>query len=312
VRAATPSAAPPTTCDWNLRETARAKLRVYVKRVLRKHGYPPGKQEQATATVLKQAELVSDEAAAADSVFGYLERTAEPAADGVRWPTVDPRGPADAGDAPFYDASFYCGVAGVGLFLADYHRLTGSPRARDLAREAADSLAAHARPDRGGLNWPRFADEAVATSCQWWHGAPGVGLFYAKAYEVLGDRTHLETAEAAAERTFAYGDVRGNPSQCHGLAGNAELFVELHRLTGAPRWRERAHDFARRALAYRTAWPDGDTWQGNEPGSASPAFMDGAAGAGHFFLRLLDPVGVAMPLLLGPGPRAPTGRWRPR
>ena len=38
------------------RESVRAKLRVAVKRVLRKHGYPPDKQEKATATVMEQAE----------------------------------------------------------------------------------------------------------------------------------------------------------------------------------------------------------------------------------------------------------------
>ena len=38
----------------------RAKLRVIVKRILRKHGYPPGKQDEATRTVLEQAELFSD------------------------------------------------------------------------------------------------------------------------------------------------------------------------------------------------------------------------------------------------------------
>lgn len=38
----------------------RAKLRVIVKRILRKHGYPPGKQDEATRTVLEQAELFSE------------------------------------------------------------------------------------------------------------------------------------------------------------------------------------------------------------------------------------------------------------
>lgn len=45
--------------DWAERENARAKLRVLVKRVLRKYGYPPDKQEQATNTVLEQAKLLS-------------------------------------------------------------------------------------------------------------------------------------------------------------------------------------------------------------------------------------------------------------
>jgi type I restriction enzyme R subunit len=48
------------TIDWTVKESVRAKLRVIVKRVLRKHGYPPDKQEAATNTVLQQAELLSD------------------------------------------------------------------------------------------------------------------------------------------------------------------------------------------------------------------------------------------------------------
>lgn len=46
------------TIDWTEREAVRAKIRVAVKRILRKHGYPPDKQEKATATVLHQAELL--------------------------------------------------------------------------------------------------------------------------------------------------------------------------------------------------------------------------------------------------------------
>jgi len=44
--------------DWTVKESVRAKMRVMVKRILRKYGYPPDKQEQATMTVLQQAELL--------------------------------------------------------------------------------------------------------------------------------------------------------------------------------------------------------------------------------------------------------------
>ncbi|MEG9883486.1 MAG: type I restriction endonuclease subunit R [Hyphomicrobiales bacterium] len=47
------------TIDWTMRENVRAQLRVLVKRILRKHGYPPDKQEKATQTVLEQAALLS-------------------------------------------------------------------------------------------------------------------------------------------------------------------------------------------------------------------------------------------------------------
>ena len=48
------------TIDWTLRENVRAQLRVLVRRILRRHGYPPDKQEKATTTVLEQAELLSE------------------------------------------------------------------------------------------------------------------------------------------------------------------------------------------------------------------------------------------------------------
>ena len=48
------------TIDWTLRENVRAQLRVLVRRILRKHGYPPDKQEKATRTVLEQAEVLSE------------------------------------------------------------------------------------------------------------------------------------------------------------------------------------------------------------------------------------------------------------
>ena len=49
------------TIDWTVRESVRAGMRNAVRRVLRRHGYPPDKQEKAIRTVLEQAELLSEE-----------------------------------------------------------------------------------------------------------------------------------------------------------------------------------------------------------------------------------------------------------
>ena len=46
--------------DWTLRENVRAHLRRLVKRILRKHGYPPDKQAKATKTVLEPAQALSE------------------------------------------------------------------------------------------------------------------------------------------------------------------------------------------------------------------------------------------------------------
>ena len=49
------------TIDWTVRENVRAHLRTLIKRILRRHGYPPNKQEKATQTVLEQAEVLCRE-----------------------------------------------------------------------------------------------------------------------------------------------------------------------------------------------------------------------------------------------------------
>ena len=49
------------TIDWTVRESVRAGMRNAVRRVLRKHGYPPDKQDKAVETVIEQAELLSEE-----------------------------------------------------------------------------------------------------------------------------------------------------------------------------------------------------------------------------------------------------------
>lgn len=49
------------TVDWSLRESVRARLRIEVKQLLKKYGYPPDMQDDATKLVLQQAEALGDE-----------------------------------------------------------------------------------------------------------------------------------------------------------------------------------------------------------------------------------------------------------
>lgn len=48
-----------TTIDWTIKDSIQAKLRIYIKRLLKKYNYPPDKQEGATKIVLEQAELLA-------------------------------------------------------------------------------------------------------------------------------------------------------------------------------------------------------------------------------------------------------------
>jgi type I restriction enzyme R subunit len=51
------------TIDWTVRENVRAQMRVIIKRILRRYGYPPDKQARATELVLEQAEVLCGETA---------------------------------------------------------------------------------------------------------------------------------------------------------------------------------------------------------------------------------------------------------
>ena len=197
---------------------------------------------------------------------------------------------------PWYATGFAHGISSVTYFLLLLHEATKEEGWEELGREVLETLSREAKPDHGGLNWAPTLGESEFERCQWCHGSPGLGLLYVKAYEVLKEERQLETARAAGDATFAYGDVRQNPSQCHGLAGNAELFIELYRTTREHLWLERAYDFAQRAFEYRTPDANGDKWQADEKGFYSPDFMCGAAGTGHFFLRLWKPEELRMPI----------------
>ena len=49
-----------TTIDWQIKENVRAQLRVIIKRILKKYGYPPDQEKLAIDNILKQTELLSN------------------------------------------------------------------------------------------------------------------------------------------------------------------------------------------------------------------------------------------------------------
>jgi lantibiotic modifying enzyme len=235
--------------------------------------------------------------AGAERYGAWLARVAVQDRAGAHWPMRV--------GGPRAWTGFGMGAAGIGYFLLELHRATGAARWSALTRAAAATLAAQAQPDGGGVSWPIYVGGDASAPphapagrrWKWCTGAPGTGLFYARAAAVLGEGAFLETATAAGESTWAHrGEVDG-PGQCHGLAGSAGLLLELARLTRAAVWQGRAEVLARQALAARVTTPAGDVWPIDEPGLYSPDFMCGAAGVGHFFLRLAAPAPTRMPLL---------------
>jgi hypothetical protein len=179
------------------------------------------------------------------------------------------------------------GIAGIAHFVACLAEATRSERWATLARELFDTVARYALPIHGGVNWPVSIGREELPRCQWSHGAGGIGLTFLTAHRVFREPRYLDLAVQAAEATYGYGDFRNSYTVCTGLAGSGGLFIEVYGATGNALWKQRAHEFARKCLAYRESTPDGDAWPTDAKGLYSADFGNGAAGVGHFFLRLL-------------------------
>ena len=226
----------------------------------------------------------------------HIAETVERDTEGARWDWLRE-------DQVRFSAGFVHGASGIVYALAELWRFTGDDAIKSLVYDAWPWIEAVALNDERGICWNRWPGDPHRPRVQWCHGAPGIGLSAARAAEIFDDDDLRRFAERCAHATLAAGDIRNNPSQCHGLAGNAELFIELARVTGNDSWLAHARAFGDQALAYREERDGEVRWMGDEPGNYSPDFMLGSAGLGHFFLRLARLGEVQMPLMVRPPSR---------
>jgi hypothetical protein len=196
---------------------------------------------------------------------------------------------------------FAHGVAGIVYFLAEYASRVGSPVARRAAIGGAEWLAAKALAGpNDGLEWRM--KESSEERWRWWcNGGPGISLAFLKLFERTGERRFAELAERALRALPA--DLRySNLSQCHGLAGIGEVYLEAYRLTGSGDWLIRAARLADllMLLARRSA-SGGVTWLVEDPFKATGDLMIGSAGVAHFLLRFAcERETIGVPLLPDP------------
>jgi hypothetical protein len=214
----------------------------------------------------------------AEAHAAYLARQAVSKGGLTHWPITP-------GSDRVY-LGFSHGAAGVGTFLLELHRVTGKRTYRDLAEGAARFVMKHAEADGSdGWKWTKMVapHRAEAWPVQWCHGSPGIGLFFLALRETSGmGRANWAKALARCVASTRRGGrtSRSTGIICHGVAGNALLFLDVYRHTKDPAMLESARVFARDIV---------------EPGGVKmmtrlgPGYMTGIAGIGRFFLRLADP-----------------------
>ncbi|WP_392896309.1 class IV lanthionine synthetase LanL [Streptomyces sp. LN699] len=187
------------------------------------------------------------------------------------------------------------GSAGSGLAAAHLWNRTGDPRLAELVVDAADRLAAAARPEPSGVSWPVPA-EAVSTEAGkrylgFAHGTSGIGCFLLSAAAITHRSEHMELAVAAGEHLVANAvmvgqaaqwpaqatDVPTAPYWCHGSAGIGSFLVRLWQRTGDKRFGDLARG-ATHAVMERAS-------------RAALAQCHGLAGNGDFLLDMAEATG---------------------
>ncbi|MBL7043526.1 MAG: hypothetical protein ISR77_33145 [Pirellulaceae bacterium] len=203
---------------------------------------------------------------------------------------------------------FSHGVAGIATALAGLFAATGDSRFRDGALAGLRYERTHFCREQG--NWPDFQqiDNFPATDkpiCRmaWCHGAPGIGLSRLRVWELLERdgkvRDEIEIAIATTEAWFEEAQLRADNdySLCHGVSGNAELFMMGAEVLERLELRVIAEEVGQRGMEQfernNLPWPCGVAEAGE-----TANLMLGLAGIGYFYLRLHAPNEVPSILLI--------------
>ncbi|MGW6216356.1 class IV lanthionine synthetase LanL [Streptomyces sp. NPDC055109] len=133
-------------------------------------------------------------------------------------------------DRPKRHYGFAHGVAGCGTFLLGAGRALGNEEYVDLARKAANTLAASVRLNQNAAYWP-YSDEDANDMTHWCSGSSGIGTFLIRIWQHTSDDEygHLAKRAAVAVRRSRW---RAGTTQCHGLAGHGDFLLDLADASG--------------------------------------------------------------------------------
>ncbi|GFP78597.1 lanc-like protein gcr2 [Phtheirospermum japonicum] len=140
-------------------------------------------------------------------------------------------------------------------------------------------------------NYPSSEGSETDRLVHWCHGAPGVALTLVKAAKVFKSEEFLQAAIEAGEVVWKRGLLK-RVGVCHGISGNAYVFLSLYRLTGKPEFLHRAKAFAcflhDRA---QTLISEGVMHGGDRPYS----LFEGIGGMAYLFLDMTEPSQARFP-----------------
>lgn len=194
---------------------------------------------------------------------------------------------------------FAHGAAGIIYFLAEYWSRFGDANVERALHNGVDWLVDQARtgPHKHSLAWP--TRESGSDYWTWWcHGSPGIALAFLKLFEVTKDTKYSDLARRALS---GYSPERrhSNLSQCHGLTGLGEIYLEAASLLGDEGFLHSAEGIADLLVSLGRRSETGNlTWHPELQSHPTADLMIGGGGIVHFLLRIaVGPRMLRAPLL---------------
>jgi len=193
-----------------------------------------------------------------------------------------------------FEDQLYCGIAhgsaGVAFFLSQLMRVTDCGPFLDLLGEIIGGLQQVAWRDSesDGLDWPDAVDGDFRNGV-WCHGSAGIAQTLLAVHEVFPSAVSLGEAIAAAESALASAQ-RLDATECHGLAGLTELYLNLYEATGDREQLRVANWLGERMRSCFVAeTAEGFMVRSDAPAILTPEFMVGSSGAASALARLQCP-----------------------
>ncbi|KAI3728780.1 hypothetical protein L6452_17422 [Arctium lappa] len=162
----------------------------------------------------------------------------------------------------------------------------------DVVEDVKNTLKYMIRNKFPSGNYPSSEEDNTSDLLvHWCHGAPGTALTLVKAAEIFEDKEFLEAAIDAAEVVWKRGLLK-RVGLCHGISGNAYVFLSLFRLTGNVEFLNRAKAFACFLVDRAGKLISEGEMHGGDHGYS---LFEGVGGMAYLFLDMIDPANAKFP-----------------
>lgn len=194
-------------------------------------------------------------------------------------------------------SGMHYGISGVAWYLLEHYRVLKNDTALRRAEAAIEFLIKKMAISRKKMIEWHSGPKKKAIDFGWCAGYGGIVLTLLKAYEITGHplyKTYAENTLNGVDENILDSDL----SQCHGLSGLGELYLEAFRVLKDESWQKRAGWIAQVLMNMRNWNPKyGNYWVVGHEKHSIAGFMTGNSGILHFLLRYLHSEKIFFPLL---------------